>query len=257
MPAAEPGAWAYPWPVDNTVGEPAQVPPPPRVTVLPATAPRRDPRHTALAAVLVFVALLVALWAILGYVEQTAGILGRISRSNDELAVQLRTANTRLVTLDRATAQVRPMSASTHELDASLVKIDVGMGAMQKDVDAIATRLQHLDQSLTTLDERLVAVDGSSRALGADLGRIGTMLDRQHSQVRTLRTDVDATGRALHALPPRVRATSSRLAYVNYANGAIGRNGIRTHIKVRVRLFGFSQGEAWVFAGLIPPGSWR
>ncbi|MEO6867527.1 MAG: hypothetical protein ABI200_05855 [Gaiellales bacterium] len=216
----------------------------------------QDPRQKTMAAVITFIALVIGLWAIMGFTGTLAKTLVSIRGGSEKLRVQLVEANKQLVTLDQKTSHLNGMSDSTKELGGLLVTIDKDMGGMLGGVDKIAASMTDLEASLTTLDSELGKVNEISVGMGSQLGEINSGLGSQVKSVRTMRKDVVATGRVLGTLPGRLDATNGRLGHVNNSVNIMGCRGILNNMQVEIFAGPLRTGAAHVSATIVPPGAW-
>lgn len=227
---------------------------PPRY-LAPTHAPR-DPRQRTMAAVITFVALLIALWGILGFLSSLSHTLSGIASGNQKLKVQMHDANAGLVSIDQKTRNLKTMSANSAKMSGLLTGIDKDMGSMLEGVDGIASGMSSMATSLETLDGELGKVNEINSGMATQLGGINAGLQNQVTSVRTMRKDVEATSRVLKTLPGRLTATNKRLAYVNNAVNIMGCRGITNNLKVKISLGPIPNGGATVYATVIPPGAW-
>lgn len=216
----------------------------------------RDPRQKTLAAVITFIAMVIGLWAILGFTGSLAKSLTSVRSSNEKLRLQLLEANKGLVSLDEKTGHLHGMAEQSKTLGGLLSTIDKDMTQMLEGVEAIAAGMGGLDTSLTTLDTELGEVNDISGGMGEQLGGINAGLASQVKSIRTMRKDVEATGRVLSTLPGRLDATNGRLAHVNEAVNVMGCRGILNNLQVEIFLGPLRNGSAQVTATVVPPGAW-
>lgn len=229
----------------------------PPVYARPA-APVRDPQRTALAGVIAFISVVIALWAILGFVHSMAETLSSVSSGNDKLSAQLKVANTGLNDLATKTASVKQMQTDTKVLRTELENIDGSMADMLKGVAVIGTEMSAMNTSLGTLDGEIGKVNEINGAMANDLGEINAGLGQQHDQVATMRRDVVGTSAALKTLPPKLGAVNARLTHINKVICYMGSQGILSNLKVHIKVPLIGEiGTAEVFATVVPPGSWR
>ncbi|MCW2927931.1 MAG: hypothetical protein JWM86_1899 [Thermoleophilia bacterium] len=251
QPVAEPAAEPQP-----TFVEPEELAPvgPPRYAAPVRVA--QDPRQRTLAAVIVFVCLLVAIWAILGFMGSLADTLSSISSGNEKLKLQLGTANQGLANLDTKTRSLAKMSSDSKELKGQLGTIDGTMGGMLKDVDTIAKGMEQMDTTLITLDEEIGKVNEINSSMSSQLGVIAAGLKSQVVSVRSMRKDVVATGDVLGSLGGRLAATNGRLGHINNSVNIMGVCGITNNLEVDIFLGPLRNGSAKVYATVIPPNAW-
>jgi hypothetical protein len=222
-------------------------------------APRRavhDPRQRTMAAVITFIALLIGLWGILGFMGSLSKTLAAINGGNAKLKLQMTEANVGLAQLDEKTRPLQAMADNSRVMGEMLGGIDTEMGSMLDGVERIATSMQQLDGALQTLDTELGRVNEINAGMTTQLGAINTGLESQLGKVRTMRRDVQSTGVVLGTLPGRLAATNARLAHVNGAVNTMGCRGITNNLKVDIRLGPIPNGSAQVFATVIPPSAW-
>lgn len=272
---AQPQAMQYAMPAQPVeqpaAPEPAPAPEPaasspivPEAALAPVGPPRyyaparaaQDPRQRTMAAVITFVCLLIALWAILGFLGSLSKTLSSVSSGTSKLEVQLTQANKGLASLDEKTSNLNQMSQDTRTLASLLGTIDGNMGGMLADVDKIATGMQSMNTSLGTLEGELTAVNSINDDMASQLGGINAGLGSQVKSVRTMRRDVQATGTVLSTLPGRLEATNGRLAHVNGIVNYMGCRGITNNLEVTIKAGPFTTGVAKVFATVVPPGAW-
>jgi hypothetical protein len=227
---------------------------PPRY--LAPTRVARDPRQRTMAAVITFVALLIGLWGILGFMGSLSRSLTAINSGNAKLRTQMMSANDGLVKLDEKTQPLYKMSEDTVQLGKLLSGIDTDMGTMLEGVDEIATGMATMGDSLDTLDSELGQVNDINASMSTQLGSINSGLEGQLSKVRTMRRDVQATGDVLGTLPGRLNAVNGRLAHVNGAVNIMGCTGITNNLKVKIKAGPINTGTATVYATVVPPGAW-
>jgi hypothetical protein len=257
MPAAAVPAVPVEQPiVEQTFVAPEQLAPvgPPRYAAPVRVA--QDPRQKALAAVITFVCLIVALWAILGFTGSLAKTLSSIASGNQKLKIQLKTANEGLVQLDQKTSKLDAMASDSKQLKGLLGTIDGDMGTMLTSVDGIATSMTAMNKSVTTLDDEITRVNTINGRMADQLGHINTGLGDQVKSVRTMRRDVQATGVVLRDMPGRLQATNDRLAFVNGNVNTMGCLGIINKLNVHLSFLGIPNGTAEIQATTIPQGAW-
>lgn len=259
--------------------QPAQQPPypeatsqlaEPQPTIVPADelepvvvpryhAPRQatlDPRQRTMASVITFIALVLGLWGILGFMGSLSKTLTSISNGNQKLKLQLAEANTGLASLDEKTTPLVQMTTDSEHLAASLSGIDRDMGSMLGGVGSIADGMTQLGSALETLDSELAQVNDINAGMAKDLGQINAGLGGQLTKVRTMRRDVQATGGVLGQLRPRLNATNARLRHVNGAVNTMGCQGITNQLGLKIKFGPLSTGSAKVNATVVPPGAW-
>jgi hypothetical protein len=218
--------------------------------------PVRDPRQRTLAAVITFVALVIGLWGLLGYMGSLSKTLTSINSGNAKLEAQMTEANGGLADLDRKTDYLHAMSKDSGTLQVALVGIDTDMGTMLDGVNEIATGMETLGTSLDTLDSELAQVNDINAGMSTQLASINAGLASQLRSVRTMRRDVVETGKVLGTLPGRLEATNGRLAYVNGSVNTMGCAGIMNNLKVKIGVGPLNTGSATVYATVVPPGAW-
>lgn len=216
----------------------------------------RDPRQRTMAAVITFVALLIGLWGILGFLGSMSQTLSGIASGNQKLKIQMADANAGLQTIDEKTRNLETMSANSGKMKVMLTGIDKDMGTMLVGVNGIADGMSSMATSLTTLDTELGKVNDINSGMATQLGGINAGLQNQVTSVRTMRKDVESTSRVLKSLPGRLTATNKRLAYVNNAVNIMGCRGITNNLKVKISVGPIPNGNATVYATVIPPGAW-
>lgn len=216
----------------------------------------RDPRQRTMAAVITFVALVVGLWGMLGFMGEMSKTLSSVNSGNAKLKLQLVEANKGLVSLDEKTRPLHDMAENTTVLGELLGTIDSDMGTMLTGVDSIATGMEQLGGSLDTLDSDLGQVNDINAGMSTQLGSINTGLKQQVAKVRTMRKDVQSTGVVLGSLPGRLSATNARLAHVNGAVDVMGCRGVMNELAVKISLGPIPNGSAKVYATVIPPAAW-
>lgn len=221
----------------------------------PVAAPR-DQRRTTLAAVIVFISLLVALWGILGFLGSMSKTLVSVQAGSLRVKQQLTTANAGLADLDRKTSNVNSLAADSTTLKRQLAELDGGMGSMLAGVDSIATSMQAMDGSLGTLDSELGKLNAANVEVGKELGSINRGLGGQQTAVAGMAKDVKGTGQVLSGMPPRLAAINARMAHMNSVVNFMGCRGIRQDLKVKVSAFGINNGSAQIVATIVPPGAW-
>lgn len=256
---AEPQPAAHPAPApepQSAIVEPDQLAPvgPPRYLAPARVA--QDPRQRTMAAVITFVALLVGLWAILGFMGSLSKTLTSISSASGKLEGQLEQANVGLAELDEKTAYLDTMAADSKRMSGLLATIDSDMGGMLGGVDRIAASMQAMSGSLATLDTEITRVNEINEGMTSRLAGIDRGLGQQVQSVRTMRRDVEATGKVLGTLPGRLRATNQRLAHVNRTVDIMGRCGVTNQLEVDIFAGPLRTGSAKVFATVVPPASW-
>ncbi|MCW2955842.1 MAG: hypothetical protein JWO69_711 [Thermoleophilia bacterium] len=249
------GAWHYPYATDPVV-QPHELAPvgPPRHYAPERDA--RDPRRTTLAAVLTFLALIVGLWAVLGFLGSMSTTLASLASGNEKLKGQLVEANVGLTALDTKTQAIAGMSKSAGELRGLLENIDKNMGAMLTGVATIGTDHSGMLGSLSTLDDELGTVNAANAGLANELGDINAGLRGQVRSVASMRADIVATEAVVGTLPGRLAATNGRLAHVNSVVNQMGCRGITSRINVDVRFTFMAAGNASIVATIVPPGTW-
>jgi len=258
MPAPHPQA-AQPQPQpqpEPTFVAPEQLAPvgPPRYL-----APARvamDPRQRTMAAVITFVALLIGLWGILGFLGSMSTTLASVAAGNEELTAKMKTANEGLEALDGKTGHLPAMADSSDKLAGLLGGIDGDMGAMLEGVSKIATSMEKMDASLTTLDTEMGIVDTTNTKMNEQLGTISGGLESQVASVRTMRRDVQRTGVVLKSMPGRLEATNARLKHVNLAVNTMGCKGIGSNLEINLFMGPLRLGAGKVVATIVPPGAW-
>lgn len=244
VPAAAPV-----WNAEHVAAEP--------VTMAPVfTQPARDPSRTALAAVITFIVALIGLWAILSYMNSMAKTLSSIDSGNQKMIGQLKVANSGLRELDRKTSYVGAMNDDAAQLRELMGGLDSSMGEMIGGVDRIGTEMGSMSGSLKNLDESVTKVGATNTAISTKLGTINSGLATEASKVRGMRLDVDASAKALNQLPPALRTTNARLAYINSVVCLMGKVGIANALKIKVTFFGIPNGSAELSGVIIPPGGW-
>ncbi|MCW2921225.1 MAG: hypothetical protein JWL76_1099 [Thermoleophilia bacterium] len=256
-------------PVDGSAAAPAPAVAPvdviiPTEQLAPVGPPRylapthaaRDPRQRTMAAVITFVALLIGLWGILGFLGSLSHTLSGIASGNQKLKIQMQDANKGLVDLDVKTRNLETMSSNSKKMQGLLTGIDTDMGTMLEGVNGIAEGMSSMASSLETLDGELGKVNEINSGMATQLGGINAGLQNQVVSVRTMRKDVEATSRVLKSLPGRLTATNKRLAYVNNAVNIMGCRGITNNLKVKISLGPIPNGSATVYATVVPPGAW-
>lgn len=271
------GQWHYPY--DQPVPAPLPAQPPhaepdpggepadllvPASTLQPVGPPlhaapvraAQDPRQRTLAAVITFVCLLLALWAILGFMGSLSRSLASISSGSARLEAQVAQANEGLVGLDRKTGHLGQMADDSRRMRGLLGTIDTDMGGMLTSVDAIAGSMRAMDASLVRLDGELGRVNQVNEQMTGTLTNIDRGLGSQARSVRAMRRDVVATGGVLGTLPGRLRATNGRLAHVNESVNVMGCRGITNNLEVDIRVGPLPTGSAKVHATVVPPGAW-
>ena len=222
-------------------------------------APERattDPRRNTLAAVIVFVSLIIALWAILGFLGSLSKTLSSVNSGNEKLKVQLGDANDGLADLDVKTSELEAMTANTKELRALLEGLDGDMGSLLTGVDHIAGGMGAMNDSLGQLDAELTKVNRTDAGLAGDLDEINGGLAEQMAGVRAMRGDVVASGGVLGTLPGRLAATNGRLAHINGVVNFMGCTGIGNNLSVHIKAAGINLGGALVNATIVPAGAW-
>jgi hypothetical protein len=245
--------WDYPYGAGPTFvgeGELAQVGPPrPQLAA-------RDPRRATLAAVITFVCMIFALWAVLGFLGSMAKTLSNVSRGTASVRLQLQQANAGLATLDAKTGALDAMKADTGRLGGSLGAIDTDMGVMVTDVDSIATSMQAMKGSLDTLDGQLGGINDINARMAPKLGTINTGLGHELAQVRAMRKDVVATKGVLGTVPGRLNVTNGRLTWVNSTINYFGCTGLSNTVGIRMTFLGIPNGTAKISAAITPKGAW-
>ena len=250
--AAEPGpapqAPVQPsWSATNTA---------PQLTIAAPIAYTRDPSRTALAAVITFIVALVGLWAIFAYLGKMSDTLASIVDGNQKMIAQLSESNQGLEGLERKTAYVGVMNQDAAELQRLMAGLDSDMGKMLTSVGSIGTEMDSMGRSLGQLDQGLDAANSSSTSIGSKLGTINQGLQSEAEKVRTMRGDVAGSASSLVLLPAALRATNSRLAYINRNVRFMGVNGISNAARLRLSLLGIPNGTAELSGVIIPPGAW-
>jgi hypothetical protein len=253
--AAAPVVEPQPLPTTPIVPQEQLAPVGPPRYFAPARA-AQDPRRRTLAAVITFVCLLVALWAILGFLGAMTKTLSSVSSGTNKLEVQLTSANEGLHKLDTKTANLEQMSADTKTLAGLLGGIDGDMGAMLENVTEISNGMQSMNETLGTLQGEVVKVNTINADMADKLGGINSGLGDQVQSVRSMRRDVQATSGVLTTLPGRLNATNHRLAHVNGIVNYMGCQGITNNLEVEIKLGPIPNGSAKVFATVVPPGAW-
>jgi uncharacterized protein YoxC len=260
-PSAAPGAWQYPY-VDESqlapVGPSASQPLPsiPDAVYAAPTRAARDPRRNTLATVIVFIALLFGLWAILGFLSSLSATLASINSGSDKLERQLKVANVGLAKLEVKTGELPGMRRDAKQLRMSLEGIDGEMTSMLAGVNSISSEMQQMDASLASIDSQLAEVNDLNAQMATQLGEINTGLESQQQQVAAMSKDVAATSQIIGALPPMLAATNGRLAHVNRVVNYMGCRGITNTLDVKIKLGPIPNGNAQVFATVVPPGAW-
>lgn len=257
------GQWHYPY---ASTDEPPPAAPAivPREQLAPVGPPRyaaparpaQDPRRRTMAAVITFVSLLVALWAILGFTGSLSRTLASISSGSEKLEGQLADANEGLAELDRKTGHLRQMSEDSKQLKGLLGALDSDMGGMLAGVDRISAGMEAMDASVGTLEGELRRVNEINAGMADTLTGIDTGLASQVKHVRAMRRDVVLTGGVLGTLPGRLRATNGRLTFINDAVNTMGCRGITNNLEVDIRVGPIPNGSAKVYATVVPPGAW-
>ena len=266
QPQPQPHQYAMPVVPAQPVADPVPVADPivPVEELAPVGPPRyyaparaaRDPRQRTMAAVITFVALLIGLWGILGFMGSLADTLSSIVSGNQKLKLQMTEANKGLVSLDEKTARLEQMSGDSAQMKSLLTGIETDMGTMLDGVNGIADGMSGMSTSLGTLDGELGKVNEINSGMASQLGSINAGLAQQVKSVRTMRKDVEATGRVLGSLPGRLTATNKRLEHVNNSVNTMGACGITNNLNVKISLGPIPNGRATVYATVIPPGAW-
>ena len=256
QPAAQPEPVAAPvaGPTIVSPEELATVAGPPRYALPTRTAV--DPQTARLAAVLAFIAVVVAIWAMMSFLGSLSHSLANIAAGNERLKEQLGTANKGLAELDVKTGNLDRMSKGSTSLAELLGRIDTTMGGMLTDVDRIGSGMGSMNGAIGKLDSELAAVNTTNAKLGTQLATINDGLKTQVRSVTTMRRDVSATGGILKTLPGRLRATNGRLAHVNGAVDIMGCGGIAANMQVLLYLGPLRTGSANVSATIVPRGAW-
>lgn len=216
----------------------------------------QDPRQRTMAAVITFAALLVALWAILGFMGSLSDTLASVQGGNAKLKGQLTDANAGLVLLDEKTGHLAQMSADSRRMNELLSSVDSDMGGMLAGVDRIAAGMEAMNGSLGTLDGELGKVNEINAGMSSKLDAIGAGLKAQVRTVGGMRRDVVATDKVLTSIPGRLEATNQRLAYVNNSVNIMGCRGIKNNLEVDIFIGPLRNGSAKVYATVVPPGAW-
>lgn len=224
---------------------------------LPMAPAVRDPQRTALAAVITFVAAVVGLWAILGYVHDLSVALSSVSSSNGKLIQQMTVANEGLDQLDDKTAKVQSMNDYSKRLATLMEQIDADMGGMVTSVDGIGTQMSTTSGALRALDGELTGVAAADASMAKTLVGIDKGLRSQSEQVRTMRKDLHATARVIEHIPSTLRATNERLAFINRVVCQIGARGLGNRLALAIEFLGITTGRATIHATMIPAGGWR
>ena len=272
QPQPAPHEYAMPAPIEQPMAQPMQAPAPaqPDVVVVPVeqlapvgpprylapTRVARDPRQRTMAAVITFVALLIGLWGILGFLGSLSQTLSAIASGNQKLKIQMADTNKGLVSIDEKTQNLETMSVNSSKMRTLLTGIDKDMGSMLTGVNGIADGMSGMATSLGTLDGELGKVNEINSGMATQLGGINTGLQNQVKSVRTMRKDVEATSRVLKSLPGRLTATNKRLAFVNNSVNIMGCQGITNNLKVKISVGPIPNGSATVYATVVPPGAW-
>jgi uncharacterized phage infection (PIP) family protein YhgE len=215
-----------------------------------------DPSRTTLAAVIVFVALIIALWGILGFLGALSKTLASVDSGNQKLKLQLQEANDGLARLEKKTSNLGPMTENTKQLRGMLEGLDANMGSMLTGVDRIAGGMTNMNTSLATLDGELDKVNRTDTKLAGQLEQINGGLATQVASVRKMRADVVSSGLVLRTLPGRLRATNGRLAHTNKVVNYMGCTGIGNNLTVHIKAAGINLGGAIVNATIVPAGAW-
>ncbi|MCB0877639.1 MAG: hypothetical protein KDC46_01475 [Thermoleophilia bacterium] len=255
-PVPQPQPDAQPQPADSPIVPAEQLAPvgPPRYLAPQRVA--RDPRQRTMAAVITFVALVIGLWGILGFLGSLSRTLSGITSNNAKIEAQMTEANVGLADLKRKTDPLKGMTEQTKVLGGLLGGIDQDMAAMLEGVDQISAGMSTMGTSLDQLDTELGRVNTINAGMAEQLGSINAGLKDQVRKVRTMRRDVQATGQVLGTLPPRLTATNARLAHVNGAVNTMGCRGVTNNLKVKISLGPIPNGSATVYATVIPPAAW-
>jgi len=219
-------------------------------------APARDARQRTMAAVIVFVALIIGLWAILGFMGAMADTLASVSSGTIKIRTQLATANEGLAGLESKTGDLPGMADDTAAMKTELEGIDGNLGAMLTGVDRIGAGMKSMDGSLTELNSSLAQVNEINGGMAADLASINAGLGTQKSNVGRMRADVVGTANVLKTVPTALKRTNGRLTHVNSVMNYMGCAGILNNLQVKIFLGPISNGSAKVVATIVPPGAW-
>jgi archaellum component FlaC len=233
----------------------------PGLTAPPGTAPAGPPPNSAqrntLAAVIAFAACVVALYAIMGYMNETVDTLQSVNRSNDSMVVKMQEANEGLLVLESKTSEIEGMNALSVELRDLLTTIDKDMGGMLTSVDGIGTHMQSTNTSLDGLDSELTEVAKTNENVATTLGTIGDGLGDQQKNVQSMSRDLKTTGQVIGSMPSLLTTTNKRLAFTNKIVCKMGHDGIGNQIRLTIKFLPITVGTANIFATTIPKGAWR
>lgn len=221
----------------------------------PAAAPR-DQSRTTLAAVITFVALIIALWGILGFLSSMSKTLTSVDSGTTKLKTQLVTANDGLRALDEKTGHLNSLATDSVALKGKLGAIDGGMASMLTSIGLIATNMSAMEGSLGTLDTELGKLNAANSTVSEQLGGIRTGLGSQQKSVAGMSKDVAGTGKQLGALVPRLAASNARLAHINSTVNFMGCKGILQKLNATFYLGPIRNGGGEISATIVPPGSW-
>lgn len=217
----------------------------------------RAPQRNALAAVIAFAACVVALYAIMGYMNETVDTLQSVNRSNDSLVAKMVDTNKGLLVLEDKTTQINEMNTLSVQLRDQLVGIDKDMGGMLDSVDGIGTHMKSTNTALDGLDAELADVATTNENVSSTLDDISGGLGGQTQNVKSMSSDLHQTGRVIGGMPALLTTTNSRLAFTNKIVCQMGHDGIGNQIVLSIKFFGLNTGTANIYATTIPPGSWK
>lgn len=212
--------------------------------------------RTTLAAVITFIAVVVGLWAILGFVGSMSATLNSIRKGTLNVKEQLTTANQGLAKLDEKTGHLPALAADSKILNKQLSGIDNGMLSMLTGVESIAASMSSMNSSLDNLGSGLDDLNAADPNVLTQLSAINQGLASQQKSIKGMSADVKATGATLGGVPPRLNATNKRMAHVNGVVNFMGCHGILQKLSATFYVGPLRNGAAQINATVVPPGSW-
>lgn len=216
----------------------------------------RASRNT-MAAVIVFIVLLVGGWSALNYLKSMSETLANINQGNTEIIAKLEVSKKGLVAIEKKTSSVKVMVKDSQDLATLMSGLDASMGDMIAGVGSIGSEMQQLNTSLDTLNTEIGAVGEANSSISGKLEAINTGLKESATQVGTMRTDIDGTSNLLKNVPPKIDATNKRLGHVNSVVSYMGTNGVKSPLSIAVTFLGIPNGSAIINATMVPEGAWK
>lgn len=222
----------------------------------PAEVPHSSASQNAMSAAIVFIVVIVGLWAVLGYMHSMAKTLSSVDATNQKLIVQLSDSGEGLKKLEKKTSVITTMSENSGKLNLLMTGINEGMGGMLGGVDNIGTQMATLNESLKLLDSEVGQVAPINTKVASKLNGINDGLAQSNNSVSGMKVDIVKTSKALTGVPPYLVKTNARLAHVNGVVSYMGVHGVQSPLSIHVTFLGIPNGGAVISATMIPQGAW-